>query len=165
MWHLWSTELRLWANKTTAWFTSVMRNIIRYILIIILILIVIYVNFYEKNAIWRLIYYSHQYLIVSVFIYLIWRKLRDNLTRTLLIGLGFYYGFQLIMDVIEIINIDLYILLYKKKTINYVLASGVGLSLFSLILYKKIKNLIKSFKRWRNYLLSNLWVLLLPYVH
>ena len=121
-----------------------MKNITRYILLYALFSIVIYVNFYEKTAIWRLVYYSQYYSIVSIVMIFAWKKYRDNLTRSLIIGLGFYYGFELIMDIINVFNPDLHSLWYKKRYINYACASGVGISLLVLPVIKRIKKWKRS---------------------
>ena len=121
-----------------------MKNITRYILIYTIFSIVIYVNYYRKTSIWDVFYYSQYYSIVSVVIILAWRKYKDNLTRSLIIGIGFYYGFELVMDMINVFSPDLHELWYKKKYINYVCASGVGLSLLVIPIGKKLKKWIQS---------------------
>ena len=123
-----------------------MRNIVRYIIIIALLSIVAFVNFYDisKEYVWNPVYYTHYYLIVTIFIGWGWTYFKDILTRSLLVALGFYYAFELLIDIINIIDHDLKVLLYKGKYINYILALSCGCSMLILPIWDKIKKWLKK---------------------
>jgi len=116
-----------------------MQNTTRYILIYTLFNIIIYVNLHTNNSIWYLLYYTQFYSIVSVVSVFSWKKYKDNLTRSLIIGIVSYYSFELVMDIINIFDSELHKTLYLKKNINYCLGVGVSLSLLIIPLLKKFK--------------------------
>lgn len=123
-----------------------MRNLVRYIIIIALISIVAFVNFYnvDNKSVWNLIYYTHYYLIVTIFLKWGWTYFKDILTRSLLVALGFYYAFEMTIDIIDIIDHALKIAIYKGKYINYILALSCGCSLLILPILDKVKKWLKK---------------------
>lgn len=120
---------------------------IRLIGIISLLFIVVYVNFYKVNPFWDLIYYIPNNLIYLFFIVIGLKLQRDLLTQAVLITLGFYYGYELGMDILKIFNECKYHDLYSKKNINYSVSLGIAFSLILLPLLKRgviwLKKIIK----------------------
>ena len=112
----------------------------KYIPMIPLIIIVCFVNLNETNPLWDLLYYMQYYIFVIFFIIILW-QFSNLLTRSILIALGFYYGFELSMDILKIINQDLVDQIYTTKTINYILSITCGLSLLILPLINRIKKI------------------------
>jgi len=112
---------------------------IKYISAIILLIIVLFVNLNEINPIWDAIYYSQYYIIVGFFIYIGFKLNGDVLTKSLLLALGFYYSFEITMDIINIINSETYYYIYSTRFINYVLCVGCVGALLILPLMKLIK--------------------------
>lgn len=109
----------------------------RILSIIILLIIVIFVNYNIESPLWDLFYYMQNYIIVSTFIYLGFLLRKDVITRSVLIALGFYYAFELGMDILNVIDSELRDNLYTTKLINYIISIGCGLSLMILPILKK----------------------------
>ena len=105
--------------------------------IVSLILIVVYINFYQVNPFWDLVYYIPNNLIYLFFIVIGLKLHKDLLTQSVLITLGFYYGYELGMDILKILNQYKYDLIYASKNINYVVSLGIMFSLVLLPLFKK----------------------------
>ena len=114
-------------------------KLFRYISICIIIIEVIFINLNEVTPAWDLVYNAQQYLIVSSFIYLGWFICKDVLTRSLLIAVGFYYSFEVCMDVYHIINPIKYEEIYTVSNVNYILGVCLILMLISYPLLTKFK--------------------------
>jgi hypothetical protein len=116
-------------------------KVINIILIVWLLLIVIFVtnNNPTYQKIWDLGYYLSYYCIVFIAFRLCWLLFYGILTRSLLISVVFYYGYHLIIQVIEVFNQPLKQLLYQGKYINYILGISLGLSILILPLIKTKK--------------------------
>lgn len=122
-------------------------GIFRLALIASILDIVIFVNFNDSmnKQEFKLMFYVHIFIIVMMFINFGWKKHKDNLTRSLLIALGFYWLFEIIMQSIAVIDFDLKVRLYTGKNINYILSLACGGSLLVLPTWNKLKLWLKNF--------------------
>jgi peptidoglycan/LPS O-acetylase OafA/YrhL len=103
-------------------------------------LIVVFANLNEDTPTWDLVYNMQFYLIVSVFLYLGFELCKDILTRSLLFTVGFYYLFELTMDIINIINSDIYYFIYSSRNITYTFTIGFMIALVIFPAYNHFKN-------------------------
>lgn len=106
------------------------RNIIRIVLIIFYLDVILFINLNEETATWDLIYWIKDYVFIIGCIYLIWKAFSDKLIRCLTVPIAFYYLFELICDIIKIVNIELHDRIYNTTIINYIL----GLSLLASLI-------------------------------
>lgn len=111
----------------------------KYLATILLLLIIVFINFNIDNSFWDFIYYCQNYILVSFFIYIGFLVSKSVIARSILVTLGFYYLFEFSMDIIKIIDLELFNKIYTTKIINFVLSGSLALSLLILPIFKKWK--------------------------
>jgi hypothetical protein len=102
-------------------------------------IIIIFVNFNKETPLWDLFYYNQSYLFVAFFIILGWKLEQSTLVRSIIIAIGFYYLFELSIDVLRVFSSSLVEKWYTTKVINYILAISCGLSLLIYPFVKRLK--------------------------